>query len=375
MDTLLILGYRKGLIEAVEKLGFEAVLWDEKPVSSKIARLCRQTIVAPFGDETSPPESIDPSLKSYSFRAVIAVKEKAVVTAAWLRQWWGIPGLSLEEALRCHDKKFMKEHALQHQLPITEFRLIDENTQTEDLVAHWNYPFVVKPRCSSGRRGLQIITEGYPPLPRQHIAERFINGDECSVESFVVDGKMAFMNVTQYYRLMHANIVPAAFPPETQAAIIDLNERVLRAFNITRGMTHVEFFQCGNSLLFGEIAIRPPGGYIMNLLEQAYGQPMWECYLHAELNLPIPVLKPQAYTASWIIHPGAGTVHHISGLEKCREDPNVVDSKIRLAVGDTISSRLGVGEDVGRILLKAPSYTSLEQSLLNIEKHLRIECS
>lgn len=374
MKTLLLLGHRKGIFDAAESLGYKVVLWDEKPVAATIASRCKLVIEAPFEDENFLPASLPTSLQNIPIDAVIALKEKSTPMAALLRQWWNLRGVPLETALKCHDKQLMKEHSLACGLPITEFSLIDLNTHVEDLIARWNYPIILKPRRSSGRRGLQLVNEGTPALPFQHLAEKYVSGDECSVESLIVDGKICFTNITQYYRLMHANIVPAPFDPALAQRILALNQRVISAFQIPCGITHAEFFYDDHNIIFGEIAVRPPGGYIMNLIANAYDVPIWEQYLKAELNQPIADLQAKFATASWILHPGEGTVRAIHGFDQLGNDPNIIDKKLRLSIGDYVSARIGVGEDVGRILLKAPNFDSLQQSLLNLENHFSIEC-
>lgn len=374
MLCVLILGYRKGILQAAAKLGLKVILWEEKPVSARVSRLCHQVIVAPFGGEQITESPILQSLKQASLRAVLALKEKAVISAAALRHYFQLPGVDRSVAIRCHDKWVMKQYANQHQIPVTDFLLIDDHTHAEDLIARWDYPLVIKPRCSSGRRGLQIIHDGTPALPYHHLAERYISGDECSVESLIVDHQIQFTNITDYYRLMHANILPASYSSEKTSALLKLNQRIIELFQIPCGMTHIEFFYHNGQFIFGEIAIRPPGGYIMNCLEQAYETPIWEAYLRAELNLPSPGIHPKAHTAAWIVHPGAGTVTEIRGIEKLSDDPNIIDSKIRLKIGDEISPRLGVGEDVGRVILKAQSQQSLLSSLETIEAELQIDC-
>jgi hypothetical protein len=54
-----------------------------------------------------------------------------------------------------------------------------------------------------------------------------------------------------------------------------LNDKILLEFGIDRGMTHAEFYITSNSPVFGELAIRPFGGYYMPLITKVYGFDAW----------------------------------------------------------------------------------------------------
>lgn len=49
-----------------------------------------------------------------------------------------------------------------------------------------------------------------------------------------------------------------------------MNHQVIKALNIKWGLTHLEYYGDRNGELFGEIALRPTGGYIMELIKCAY---------------------------------------------------------------------------------------------------------
>ncbi|MFN2374337.1 MAG: carboxylate--amine ligase, partial [Cyclonatronaceae bacterium] len=54
--------------------------------------------------------------------------------------------------------------------------------------------------------------------------------------------------------------------------IRDAMERLVKAFGIEYGMIHPEWFLTeDDTLSFGEVAARIPGGHIFELIEKAYG--------------------------------------------------------------------------------------------------------
>jgi len=119
-------------------------------------------------------------------------------------------------------------------------------------------------------------------MQRRDIAEKWIKGKEFSVESFIRNGKIIFRNITEYYELYHLNIVPASLDRGTSKRIYKLNDEVIKKFGINQGMTHFECYLTKDGLIFGEIALRPPGGYLMDLIQTAYGFDPWIELLNIE---------------------------------------------------------------------------------------------
>ena len=139
-------------------------------------------------------------------------------------------------------------------------------------------------------------------------------------------------------------------------------------------MTHLECYLTKKGLLFGEIALRPPGGYLMNLIKIVYGFDPWKAFFEIESGKKASLSKrPKKVAASWIIHPGKGKIKKIKGLETLQKMG--CDIKVQVKVGQEISKRLGTGESVGRILMEAPTKSSLMKFIRRIKKIFHIEMS
>ena len=216
-------------------------------------------------------------------------------------------------------------------------------------------PLVIKSRHESGGRGIRLVDNAADLVRysgRGKIIEKFVNAPEVSVESYISHGEIVFENVTQYYAKKHINLVPGAVPAEQERALRELSRRVIAALNIKWGITHMEVYLSDSGLLFGEIALRPPGGYIMELISRAYGFSAWEALVHVELGLPFEFTQASVeYTAVYIIHPGAGTVMRIDHWDQVVALPSVYRKNIKIKPGVQLSERQGVGEDAGYLLL------------------------
>jgi hypothetical protein len=204
--------------------------------------------------------------------------------------------------------------------------------------------------------------------------EQYVSAPEASIESFINDGTIRFTNITAYHEKGYVNFVPAAFDAPLSAAIEALNRRVIKALKIRWGITHLEVYLAAGGLLFGEIALRPPGGYIMNAMRHAYGFNPWEAFVAMELDEAFTFPdRPAAYAAVEVLHPGTGTVSSISGESRVREHPATREFQLKIKPGDHIARREGVGQDTG-YLLHASTTPAKRLALQNtFRKHFAIE--
>ena len=208
------------------------------------------------------------------------------------------------------------------------------------------------------------------------LAEKFVEGSEVSVETFVHKGEPIFHNITEYLHQWKKSVVPADLEPDLEKKILEINDQVIKHFGLDRGMTHAEFYLTRNGPVFGEIAIRPPGGYYMELIEKVYGFDPWKAYVELSCGKKVifPSSKPEGYAAVYTIHPEAGKIKSISGVAIIKSNlNNIIEFDIRKEVGDEVHSRESTSNEVGHILIWEETREEILRSIEFIERELRIE--
>ena len=116
-------------------------------------------------------------------------------------------------------------------------------------------------------------------------------------------------------------------------------------------MTHLEVYLTERGPLFGEIALRPPGGYIMNAITHAWDFNPWAAFLAMELGEPFAFpARPVGYAASEVLHPGAGRVRSIRGKTQVLDEQGIREFRLKLKQGDTVAPRAALGQDTGYIV-------------------------
>jgi len=349
---VVLLGRRRGAIRAAKRLGLRAlVVTDGAPDDDPDARAWSR----PFRDADAMAALVPELLSVAPVRAVVATTEGSVVPAARLRSALGVDGTDVATAVRCTDKAAMKSAVRAAGVPCADVVTCDDGLDRDGLVARLGLPLVVKARASSGGRGMRAYGRAADVPERLEagwLAESWVMGREMSVESIVVDGEPVFRNPTEYLVPGWANVVPAALDDVTWRQVCDVNRGVLRALGVRHGVTHLELFVDGDHVTFGEIAARPPGGYLMDLIARVYGFDPWEALLRLAVGERVELPStPHGAAGVWLFHPGRGRVRAVRGVDAARALPGVVDVVVRVAAGDHVGERAGVGQEVGHVVV------------------------
>jgi biotin carboxylase len=355
---VLLIGPRQALVHVLRKRQIPFSVWQDKQ-SSRLPD-AEKLLTSPLWKSTDRiRQTINKEFAGNHFTHVIAGTEAAIYPAALARRMLGARHSETTTALRCRDKLAMKEYLCDFGIPMTRFLAESAATGAAEVFAALGCPVVKKSRKASGGKTLQFIHKE-SELVLQHgnrnILEKYVSAPEASIESFISNGCIRFTNITSYHEKGLVNLVPAAFDTELCAAIQSLNRRVIEALKIRWGITHLEVYLAQKGLLFGEIALRPPGGYIMNALHYAYGFDPWAAFVAMELDEPFDFPdRPQAYTAVMVFHPGAGRVTAIKGAELLRDHPATREFHLKVAPGDHTRPRASVGQDTGHLLYASES--------------------
>lgn len=372
-SPLLLVGWQRGVRRALRAVG-----------SRPVAVLHQRGSAPPAADELDGAVAVDlhgptealaaaaaQALHGARPAAVVALAERTVLAAARLRDGFALPGNGAAVALRCADKVAMKRTMDAAGVPVAPWREVRAGDDAGALVEALGLPLVLKPRRDSGGRGQRLLRDAAAvaealaaigaaeageaaDMARGWLAEGWVDGVEMSVESFVHAGEERFANPTAYHVPRHASVLPAALEPEVWDAVRAFAARAVGAAGVERGITHLELFRRGDDLVFGELAIRPPGGRLMTLLQRAWGFDPWEALLRLELGQPFDFPRRERQAAgAWVLHPGAGTLRAVRGLEEARAVPGVrrIALKVSTANGrrPRIPQRRGSGQDVGAI--------------------------
>jgi carbamoyl-phosphate synthase large subunit len=206
----------------------------------------------------------------------------AVPTAAYIAEQLGLPGIGFETSLRFTNKYLMRQAvAISRQDLLPESRLFESESE---LLDHLGSPginhrkFIVKPLNSQGSKGVaRLEPNNYRDATsiafresRGHgvLLEEFVEGDEFSVETFVVDGAVHNLAVTRKFHfpqndcIDYRNTYLGDIPLDLENSLYSANAAVVALLGLKTGSTHGEYKVCGDRVVLMEIAARGGGGNI-----------------------------------------------------------------------------------------------------------------
>jgi len=195
----------------------------------------------------------------------------------------------LGQSLLFRDKSLMKRRA---QLGGIRVGIFEEAHDREDVVRFLkrvnqtllkldgdpNDPIHMKAFDKAGCLGHRVIRtvedvdaitdNEFPALLESHL-----DGWEFAVEAWIWNRKIQFLNISEYVTLGYSVFVPATPELEKYREQVTREiEKLIDTFDIDFGFIHPEYFVTNDGqMYFGEVAYRPPGFNVFELLERAYG--------------------------------------------------------------------------------------------------------
>jgi len=283
---------------------------------------------------------------------------------------------AFQRALLFRDKAMMKRNAQMNGIRVGVFEEVRSREEALAFFADINEarlrleeevpePVHLKPLSAAGSVGHVFVRtrediaslpdEAFPCLAESHLA-----GQEFSVEAFIHDGKIQFMNITEYVHLGYSQIVPETSKLSKQRTKIrKAVEKLMKAFGITHGMIHPEYFlDHEGELHFGEVAARVPGGHIFELIQRAHGfNPYAALLLCSNPNTPKTVLNKffpgekahKIFAANLMVYPQKTSVYQLVFPQELADHPYMERHTMFEPVTAKVAERVGFGNHYGTV--------------------------
>jgi biotin carboxylase len=263
--------------------------------------------------------------------------EPYMILAARLRGELGLPGLTVEQTVPFRDKERMKE------VLGTAGLRTPGHESTETVAGVWEaaerlgYPLIIKPIAGAGsadtyRADSAADLDAMLPMLRhvpRVIVEEFIDGEEFTYDTICADGELLFENICWYrprplLTKLHEWISPVtvalrALDVPDLAAGRALGAAAVRVLGFRDGFTHMEWYRkADGEAVFGEIAARPPGGRMVDVMNYATDSDLFLAWAEAITRGRISQQIERRYNAAIIFKraEGAGRITSHEGLDQ-----------------------------------------------------------
>ena len=233
-------------------------------------------------DTTDKAETYRIARSAHINAVVTDQSDVAVPTTAYIAEQLGLPGIGFETSLRFTNKHLMRRTVALSRpdlLPIS--RLFESELE---LLDHLGSPsinhqqLIIKPMNSQGSKGVaRLDSKSFRESAsiafresRGHgvLLEEFVEGDEFSVETFVVDGTVHSLAVTRKFHfpqndcIDYRNTYLGDITPDVESNLYTANAAVVALLGLKTGSTHGEYKVFGDRIVLMEIAARGGGGNI-----------------------------------------------------------------------------------------------------------------
>ncbi len=202
----------------------------------------------------------------------------------------------------------------------------------------------------------QIPDSEYPLLMESHL-----DGWEFAVEAWVWNGKIQFLNISEYVTLGYSVFVPATPELESWRNLITQQiELLIKTFDIQFGQIHPEYFVTSDgTMYFGEVAYRPPGFKAFELIERAYGFNAYQANMlvfdpkttaeEVEAFFPKEVTDAKGYAGCFGVYPRQRVVSRLEIPAETENHPYFDYHELTAPVEDTVTKRTAFGTHWGLV--------------------------
>jgi len=281
------------------------------------------------------------------------------------------------QSILFRDKSLMKRRA---QLGGIRVGIFEEAHEKEDVVRFLkrvnqtllkldgdpNDPIHLKAFDKAGCLGHRVVRtpddvyaipdEEFPILMESHL-----DGWEFAVEAWIHDGKIRFLNISEYVTLGYSVFVPATPDLEKyRPQIVQQVEKLIKTFDIQFGFVHPEYFVTSdNEMYFGEVAYRPPGFKVFELLERVYGFNAYQALIVAfdpktteeEITafFPKEIADAKCHAGCFGVYPRRRVVSRMELPEETEDHPYFESHELTQPLEETVTKRTAFGTHWGLI--------------------------
>jgi phosphoribosylaminoimidazole carboxylase (NCAIR synthetase) len=320
---------------------------------------------------------------------LFAAYEQLQVPIALMREQFGIEGMRADAARNFRDKSRMKELFDEAGLPCARHARIASDEDARQFAAANGYPLVYKPIEGAGARSTfrvdtdEQLRDALRISPPPGLLEEFVVGDEHSFEGVSAGGRLVWHSLTHYSPtplevlrngwIQWCIVLPREIDDPRYDDIRDAAARALEVLGMHTGLCHLEWFRRRDgSIAISEVAARPPGAHIMDLVSYAHDIDFDEAWVRL-MVLGTFEPPPRKWSAgiAFLRGQGEGRVKAVHGIEEAAREVGslVVASKLP-SIGQAPA---GGYEGEGFIIVRDRETAVVEQALKSIVNLIRVE--
>jgi carbamoylphosphate synthase large subunit len=245
----------------------------------------------------------------YEPKSIVPLNDWTLKVANKLNKEYGLPYLEENVVNACRNKNLMKSIFNLAKIPTPKSAPFNNKIQLQELMKEFEFPVIIKPLEFGGSGGVYLANnenecvdaynksreimckyaDTFKVSKNIFLIEEFIDSDdEVSVEVLCSNDVNTVITITEKYLSPKpwftemGHVVPSHRYKDKN--IKNLAMQSCEALGINRGIAHVEIKIKGNELFVIEVAARPGGDAIMDLIESAYNINPYQLHIASYIN-------------------------------------------------------------------------------------------
>lgn len=277
------------------------------------------------------------------------------------------------------NKQVMKRQFKDSHVPTAEFEVVERASESYLSC----YPLVVKPIDCNSSKGVmkvcnyiekELAIKDAVSLSRTHkaIVEEYIEGEELSVDVFVVGGraKVLCVSVSEKIKDEHKFVIFKGRYPSGTSVIVELKienmaQRIAEAFNLNNCPMLMQVLVRGDDIYVVEFSARTGGCIKHRLIELVSGVNVIKSTIDLFEN-KMPEICPKIsdkYIVNEFVYCKKGVFDHVEGIQECVEEGLLREQYVLKVKGSKFEDVNSSGDRIAAIVYVADSYDDY------VEKH------
>ena len=314
---------------------------------------------------------------------------------AYVTSQLGLIGHSPEVAYAATDKIEMITRFKEHRVASPWFFSADTYDELVHKLNYYELPAILKPADSSGSRGVTLVRQ-YTSLEEAFkyskkfslsgsvIVEQYIEGDEVSVELFVINGEPIVLAVTdkittnEPYFVEVAHSQPSVFTGNTLKQIHMLAINATRALGITQGPVHAEMRITATGPVMIELGARMGGDCITShLVPLSTGIDMVGATIDLSCNQSVSLVTQFSKSSAivFLFPEKKGTIINIEGISEVQQHSHVREVCVNIEFPLNFRGLQNSNDRLGYIICQADKQNEALLACQNASERIFFEFS
>jgi biotin carboxylase len=233
-------------------------------------------------------------MRTIKFDRFVSLDDFDVEKVAHLREHFRMPGMGETTCRYFRDKLAMRLKAQEAGILVPQFTSLFSDVDIHQFTQNVQPPWLIKPRSAASGMGIKKLhsvedlwaqLNDLGDMRHHYLLEQFAPGSVFHVDGLNKDGKVIFARASQYLDTplevaQEGGIfrsLTVEFGSDDDAALLKMNERLMKAFGMNYSASHTEFIKGHKSgqFYFLETSSRVGGANIAEMVEASSGINLW----------------------------------------------------------------------------------------------------